>query len=95
MLWSYLHRIERRELYRRLISGIVPCVYVLLGVLAPEMGDEGRSEFSKQVAAILQSIIGQPPPEVLGLMGAAGVAGITSFYKANPLGAGKLGSPNP
>ena len=98
-LWSYLVKIDRKHISRRLVSNSVLIIYTLLGVLDMGMSDAQRAEaaeglgwFVKQLA----EIIGANNPEVIALTGTAGVLGLTS--KALPrkhLKGGALASPNP
>ena len=58
-VWSRFQKIERAELYRRLIGGLVPAVYTVLGVVFGDMlADNERAEFAQGLAAVVSLALG-------------------------------------
>jgi hypothetical protein len=95
-LASYFGKPGSAPVSRRLVAGIVPIAYALLGALADGMPDAERASFAMALKGVLEALVGNPPPELLAAMGLAGAASVSSALVANPLRApGRLGTPNP
>lgn len=83
LVWSYFKKIDREHISRRLVAGMMPLTYAVLGALNLGLSDAERAGFSEGLQNLLNAIVGSPPPELLAAMGLAGTAAVSSYFIPN------------
>lgn len=85
LVWSYFGKASAVPFSRRLVAGVVPIAYALLGALDLGMSDAERAGFAESLKQLLEAVVGNPPPELLAAMGLAGAGAVSSHFVANRL----------